>query len=129
MIRVLRERAQRLPPSLWALAVAPGTWAAHFLFCYAVASIHCAKAGRLAGLAAIRGEIGAATVVALAIVAIAAFVAWSQSRIAGDAPPHRHSTDEDRTRFLAVAKLLLAGLSAIAIVFTALPAFVIGDCR
>ena len=109
--------------------MAPATWAAHFLFCYAFASIHCAKAGRLAGVGAIRGEIGTATAVALAVVAIVVFVAWSQSRVAGDAPPHHQSTDEDRIRFLAVAKLLLAGLSAIAIVFTALPAIVIGDCR
>ena len=129
MIRVLREHAQRLPSSLWALAVAPATWAAHFLFCYLYAAIHCAKAGRQAGLGAIRGEIGLATLVALAIVASVAFVAWAQSRVAGDAPPHQHATDEDRIRFLALAGLLLACLSAVAIAFTALPAFLIGDCR
>ena len=47
----------------------------------------------------------------------------------GDPPPHRESTDEDRVRFLGVAGLLLAGLSAVAIVYTALPVFAIGDCR
>ena len=31
-------------------------------------------------------------------------------------------------RFIAVATLLLAGLSFVAIVFTSLPAFVFGDC-
>lgn len=129
MIRVLREHAQRLPSSLWALVLAPSTWAAHFLFCYVYASIHCAKAGRDAGLAAIRGEIGLATIVALAIVAVVAFAAWAQARVAGDPPPHQHATDEDRIRFLGVAGLLLAALSAVAIVFTALPAFLIGDCR
>ena len=123
------ERAQRYRYSLWTLVVPPSIWAAHFLFCYVFAAIHCAKAGRLAGLAAIRVEIGVATVIALGLVGICAFVAWAQSRISGHPPPHRESTEEDRARFLGVAGLLLAGLSAVAIVFTALPAALIGDCR
>jgi len=128
-IAALHDRAQRIRYSLWTLVVPPSLWAAHFLFCYVFAAIHCARAGRLASLGPIRVEIAGATVVALGLVGICAFVAWSQSRIRGDPPPHRESTDEDRARFLGVAGLLLAGLSAVAIVFTALPAALIGDCR
>jgi hypothetical protein len=128
-IAELHDRAQRVRYSLWTLVVPPSIWAAHFLFCYVFAAIHCAKAGRLASLGPIRVEIGAATVVALGAVGICAFVAWAQSRISGHPPPHRESTEEDRARFLGVAGLLLAGLSAVAIVFTALPAALIGDCR
>ena len=99
------------------------------LFCYVFAAVHCARAGRLASLGAIRAEIGAVTVIALGLVLACAFVAWAKSRVEGDPPPHHESTEEDRVRFLGVAGLLLAGLSAVAIVYTALPAFVIGDCR
>ena len=128
-IAELHDRAQRLRYTLWTLVAPPSIWAAHFLFCYVFGAIHCAKAGRLASLGAIRIEIGVATVIALALVGACAFVAWAQSRVEGDPPPHRESTDEDRARFLGVAGLLLAGLSAVAIVDTALPAFLIGNCR
>lgn len=128
MIATLLERVQALPSSLWALVAAPVTWAMHFLFSYVYAAVHCAKAGRLADLGQVRVAIGIATAVALCIVVACAYLAWAQSRIEGDAPPHAESTDEDRSRFLAVAALLLAGLSFVAIVFTALPAFLLGDC-
>ena len=128
-IAALHDRAQRFRYSLWTLVLPPSIWGTHFLFCYVFAAIHCAKAGRLAGLGAIRAEIAVATVVALGLVGVCAFIAWAQSRVEGDPPPHRESTDEDRVRFLGVAGLLLAGLSAVAVVFTTLPAVLIGDCR
>jgi len=125
----LYERAQRMRSTLWALVLPPTIWAAHFLFCYVLAAIYCAKAGALAPLAAVRAGIGLATAVALAGVLAAGYVAWAKSRIPGAPPPHDDSTDEDRARFLATATLLLAALSFVAIVFTALPALVIEDCR
>lgn len=128
MIR-LRDHAQRLPSSLWAVIAPPLTWALHFLFSYVYAAIHCAKAGQLAGPGEMRMAVGIATVIALLVVVGCAYVAWVQSRVDGDPPPHQDGTDVDRSRFLAVATLLLAGLSFVAIVFTALPAFLIGDCR
>ena len=129
MIGRLKSRAQRLKQTLWALVVAPTVWAVHFLWCYVYAAVRCAKAGRAEVLVEVRTGIAIATVIALAIVVASGFVAWAQSQIEGDPPPHQESTDEDRLRFLAVATLLLAGLSFIAIVFTAIPAFVFEDCR
>ena len=129
MIRALRAHALRLSPSLWALIAPPTTWALHFLFSYVYAAIHCAKAGRLADTGDMPVGIGIATAIALLIVLACAYVAWVHSRVEGDPPPHQDSTDVDRSRFLAVATLLLAGLSFVAIAFTALPAFLIGDCR
>jgi hypothetical protein len=129
MIGALKIRAQGLKQTLWALVVAPSAWALHFLFCYVFAAVRCAKAGRAAPIADIRAEIAIATFVALAVVVASGFIAWAQSLTEGDPPPHQESTDEDRLRFLAVATLLLAALSFVAIVFTAIPAFVFGDCR
>ena len=126
---MLYERAQRMRSTLWALILPPTIWAGHFLFCYVLAAIYCAKGGVFAPLGAVRAAIALATAAALAVVLAAGFVAWAKSRIPGDPPPHDESTDEDRVRFLAVATLLLAALSFVAIVFTALPALVFEDCR
>ncbi len=125
----LRGRAQRLKQTLWALAAAPTVWALHFLFSYVYAAIYCARGGRLATLGNVRVVIAIATVIALLLVLASGYVAWAQSNVEGDPPPHQQSTDEDRLRFLAVATLLLSGLSFVAIVFTAIPAFSFGDCR
>jgi len=125
----LRLLAQRWHVNLWSLIVAPTVWALHFLLCYVISAIHCAKGGRLERLDDIRWSVGAATIVALAVVAVSAYVAWVHSTSEGDPPPYRESTDEDRRRFLGVAKFLLACLSFVAIVFTAIPAFVFEDCR
>ena len=114
--------------SLWALIAPPTVWATHFLFCYVFAAIHCAKTGPVGSLANVRIAVAVATVVALFIVVACGRVARAQSRIEGDPPPHQESTHEDRVRFLAFSTLLLAGLSFIAIVFTALPAFMFADC-
>jgi hypothetical protein len=129
MIRGLHDRAQSLPSTLWKLVVPPLAWAAHFMFCYVYAAVRCAKSGHLAPLDDVRFAIIIATAVALGVVLVSGFVAFAQSRIPGDPAPHEESTEEDRFRFLAFAKLLLAGLSFVAIVFTAIPAFIFEDCR
>jgi hypothetical protein len=129
VIARLRSRAQRMRQTLWALVAAPTTWALHFLFCYVYAAIHCARVPRVSSLDDVRLGIAVATVVALTIVLASGFVAWAHASTEGDPPPHQESTDEDRLRFLAVAMLLLSGLSFVAILFTAIPAFVFEDCR
>jgi hypothetical protein len=122
-------RAQRRESNLWALIVPPTAWALHFLFCYVYAAIRCAKGGPLYPLEDVRIAIAIATVVALLVVAASAYVAGAQMQIEGDPPPHDESTTADRHRFLAAAKMLLAALSFVAIVFTAIPAFIFSNCR
>lgn len=125
----LENRAQRLNSSLWALIAPLVTWGLHFLFCYIFTAVRCAKSGPFTVISDVRLAIGVATVVALLLVAASGYVAWAQSRVAGDLQPHDENTDEDRLRFLAVATLLLAGLSFIAIIFTAIPVFIFEDCQ
>lgn len=122
----LRHRLRRLRVTLWTLIVPPATWAGHFLFCYLWVAIGCAKIGDFPRfpLAFLLG-----TALALGIVAGSGFIAWVQTRGPGDPPPHEQGTDVDRTRFLAKSTLLLAGLSFAAILFTALPALMLTDCR
>ena len=125
----LARRALRMPLNLWMLVIPPTTWALHFIFCYGYAAVQCAKHGSIAPAGNVRFAIGTATIIALLLVLASGYVAWVQRHVEGDPPPFHDSTDEDRQRFLATAKLLLAGLSFIAIVFTSLPAFMFGDCR
>ncbi|MDO9106982.1 MAG: hypothetical protein Q7U57_18745 [Methylovulum sp.] len=128
MICKLHKLAQRLKSSLWMLVVPPTVWALHFLFSYVYTAVRCAKSGSVEAIVDIRTGITVATVVALLLVAASGYVAWTQSRIDGDLRPYQDSTDEDRLHFLAAATLLLAGLSFVAILFTAIPAFIFEDC-
>jgi len=123
------DGTRRLRHTLWALVASPTLWTLHFLFCYVYASVRCAKEGRLEPLDDVRLAIAIATAVSLLLVAVCGSIAWRETLIEGDPPPHQESTDEDRLRFLAVATMLLSALSFVAIMFTALPAFVFGDCR
>lgn len=125
----LYARAQSMTSTLWALVLPPLVWAAHFLFCYVSAAIRCAKGGPALIIDDVRVAIAIATAIALLVVTAAGYVAWAKSRLPGDPAPHDESTDEDRVRFLAVATLLLAALSFVAIVLTALPALYFEDCR
>lgn len=124
--------------NLVTLTTAPTIWAIHFLVCYVAASVHCAKT--MADARVFTGAdwpdvAGARVVIALATVAALGAIAWS-SRQAwrhwtdGDAePPYDDATFDDRQQFLGFATILLCGLSFIGVIFVALPAVFIGDCR
>jgi uncharacterized iron-regulated membrane protein len=116
---------ERLKVTLWTLIVPPAVWAAHFLTTYLWAAISCAKRGRFAQFPVL---FAVATVLALAVIALSGWIAWRQARTTGGPPPHDQGTEPDRLRFLAKSTLLLAGLSFVAVLFTALPVLFIGDC-
>lgn len=126
MKRGFGDRLRALKVTLWTLIVPPSVWAAHFLFCYLWVAISCAKLGAFERFP-IAFVIG--TIVALAIITASGTIAWFQTQGRGDPPPHEESTDEDRLRFLAKSTLLLAGLSFVAVLFTAAPALMLTDCR
>lgn len=121
------KRRHKTAVTLWTLIAPPAIWAAHFLFCYLFAAIWCAKGVDLS-INPIRLAIGAATIIALGLISWSGYIAWTQAIIEGDDPPHDESTWEDRFRFLAIATLMLAVLSFIATLYTALPALFLADC-
>lgn len=122
----LGARIRGLQVTLWTLIVPPGVWAVHFIFCYLWVAVSCAKMGAFPRFT-VAFVIG--TAVALAIIVASGAIAWVQSRTPGDPPPHEAGTDVDRLRFIATSTLLLAGLSFVAVVFTAAPALMLTDCR
>jgi len=116
--------------SLWAMIVGPVIWSLHFLACYILAAIFCAKASRPADLATVRWWIAGLTVLALAGIAASAIQAFQRGHfMAGKATPHDADTIQDRRHFLAYATLLLSGLSFVATLFVALPAIFFVSCR
>ncbi|MBC6962410.1 MAG: hypothetical protein DWB48_06695 [Nitrosomonas sp.] len=125
----LESSVLQVNSSLWALISPLMIWGLHFLFCYIFTAIHCAKNGPFMTLNDAQLAIGVATVVALLLVTVLGCIAWTQLHIKDDLLLHERSTNEDRAHFLAVATLLLACLGFVAIVFTAIPAFIFEDCR
>jgi hypothetical protein len=117
--------------SLWAMIVSPTIWAIHFLACYIVAAIFCAKAGTpSADLATVRWWIAGFTVLALAGIGASGIQALRLGHfVKGGTAPHDADTIHDRRRFLAYATLLLSGLSFVATLFVALPAVFVESCR
>ncbi|MBC3941036.1 hypothetical protein [Sphingomonas albertensis] len=122
--------ARDLKVTLWTLIVPPTIWAVHFLFCYLWVAVTCAKSPT-PGTALTGFPLATliATIVALLAIVAAGYIARVQSETPGDPAPHEQGTAIDRLRFLALSTRLLAGLSFVAVIFTALPVIIFGDCR
>jgi hypothetical protein len=112
--------------SLWTLFTAPVIWAGHFLLCYVVAALACARG---VDLGLVRLGIAGATVLALGAIVVAGLLAWRQWGFGTGDPPHDDPTRQDRLLFQGFATLLLAGLSFVAVAYQALPVAFITDCR
>ena len=124
--------------SLWLLTVAPTVWAAHLLLCYVTAAIWCAKfAGPTGSLNGVPQAVAWYTAVALGAIAVVGWEGWRRHRYpstalgAGGTETTTHDLDsrEDRHRFLGFATLLLAGLSAVGVLYAAMAATFFDTCR
>lgn len=113
---------------LWLIAISPTVWAVHFLACYITAAIWCAKAGRASELGGVRTAIAAYTALALAAILYTGWVGLRRHRFGTATVPHDFDTADDRHRFLGFATVLLSGLSAVGVVYTALPALFFEMC-
>ena len=115
---------------LW---IVPGplvVWATHFMLCYVTAALWCGKVvGRLGPLSTARGASAVYTVAALAAIAGIAWLGYRAQALGSDSPPHDADSPEDRHRFLGFATLLIAGLSAVATIYSALAAHFIRTCQ
>ena len=116
--------------SLWVMVAAPTVWAAHFLLSYWVAAVWCAKVTEGDGpLGVVRLTVAGLTAGALALIALLAW--YAVRRYEGELFINKaitEDTERGRTRFLGHATLLLCCLSAVAVVFDALPAVVFETC-
>ena len=115
--------------SPWTLIAGPTSWALHFLACYVLASVWCAKMSRVATLGEARIALWVLTVLALLVIGWFGWRGWHVHRQGRARLPHDDASAADRSRFLGFASLLLCGLSAVAVVYSALAIAIIGDCR
>jgi len=116
---------------LWRVIFAPGVWAVHFLFCYVFAAVYCEKLGRDAPLDLATWVIVGATVVALGLIGLSTLWLW---RVRGrsltdDDFEFEHNNAEERHRFLSHVALMLCVLSAVAVLYVAIPMLYLTSCR
>jgi len=116
---------------LWRVIAAPIVWALHFVFCYVYGAIYCAKAGRDAALDGPTLVIVGATVVALALISLSTLHLWQvRGRSVTDNDfEFEHNTPEERHRFLSHVALMLCVLSAVAVLYVAIPMLYLSSCR
>jgi hypothetical protein len=115
--------------SLWFVAAAPAVWAVHFLASYVTAAVWCAKFAPPGGsLAPVQKAIGVYTALALAAIGWVGWRGLRRHRRGAPPPPHADDTAGGRHRFLGYAALLLAGLSAVAVVYAQMAALAMGSC-
>ena len=125
------ERETGTGTDLWNVIAAPIVWALHFLFCYIWAAIYCEKAGRSAPLDDARIAVIVATVVALALIGWSTRRLWAvRGRSLTDNDfEFEHNAPEERHRFLSHVALMLCVLSAVAVVYVAIPIIYLTTCR
>ena len=116
---------------LWRVVISPTIWCVHFLVCYIWAAIHCEKAGRGAALEPVRTAIFVVTAIALVLIGLNTRRLWRRWRrsVTDDDFDFEHNTAEERHRFLGHAALMLSVLSAVGVVYVAIPAVFVETCR
>jgi hypothetical protein len=124
----IRPAVDERRQSLWALTAGPAIWAGHFLASYVAAAVWCGNVGTHARFGSMNVMFVAATGVALAGVAWVAWGGWTRYNHGEAVPSHHKDTPEDRHRFLGLATLLLALLSAVSIVYTAVAVAMLRGC-
>ncbi len=113
---------------LWIPIVAPVVWSTHFTACYIWIALAC---GRFAGHGGFEGARTAVAVMTAAAVVIIAICFGYGLHRHGRRLPDRSNDDgtpEDRTQFMALTTMLLAGLSMAATLYVAVAVIAVGGC-
>ncbi len=125
------RRATGTGTDLWRVIAAPIIWALHFLASYVTVAVYCQKLGRDAALGPAEVAVIAYTVLALAGIGLSSWGLW---RVRGrsltdDDFEYEHNEPEERHRFLSHVALMLCVLSAVAVLYVAIPMLYLSSCR
>lgn len=113
--------------SLFRITFGPLIWAAHFVLCYGLVAVTCAKGW---DIAAVRGGLIAFSALMLAGIGWVGRSAWRQWDVTGTGHVvNRGARAEDRHHFLGHAAFLLAIISGIGVVFVSFPLIFVAGCR
>lgn len=111
------------------LVIGPTIWALHFLGVYVTAAIFCAKTSGDVELWPVRVAVVVLTLVSLVGIAVAALRAWRKWGVSLDRDlDYEAPSPVERRRFLSHAALMLNALSAVSVIYTALPAVFMASC-
>jgi hypothetical protein len=114
--------------SLWWLSAPPTIWLLHFLACYITSAIWCERMAAR-DVSELRWLALLITFIALSGLALLSFRSFRRYRPHVGDPPLESDTPESRHRFLGFAGILLSGMSALGVLYVALP-FALGiPCR
>ena len=116
---------------LWIIPGPLVIWATHFMLSYVTAALWCGKVGGgpLAPLGWARVAIGAYTVIALTAILVIGWMAYRAQAFGDSAAPHDADSPADRHRFVGYAALLIAGLSAVSVIYSAMAAVFVETCQ
>lgn len=116
--------------SIWRIAFGPLIWAVHFVLTYGGTSVVCFKMFEHDwAMPFLRASIGGITVLALVGIGLVAWRSWKRWDYLDDYDyEHDRAVEEDRHEFLGHAAFLLAVLSAVGVVYVALPAAFVSSC-
>lgn len=130
MARPGTSRVAESRQSVWVVPASPAIWGVHFLASYITAALWCGMvADRIGPLSSARVAIAAYTVIALAAIGLIGWRGYRAHTFEGGEPPHDADSPEDRHRFIGYATLLLSGLSAVAVIYSAMAAVFIETCQ
>jgi hypothetical protein len=123
----------RVAESRQRLWIVPGPlviWATHFMLCYITAALWCGKiVGPPGPLGSARVAIAVYTAVALAGILVIGWMGHRAHALGAADAPHDADSPEDRHRFVGYAALLIAGLSSVAVIYSAMAAVFIETCQ
>jgi hypothetical protein len=123
---VLSEARQRV----WIVPASPVIWATHFMASYVTVALWCGMVVERTGtLLNARVAVGLFTAIALAGIGGVGWLGYRAHSFGAATPPHDDDTPEDRHRFIGFATLLLSGLSAVAVIYSALTVVFIETCQ
>lgn len=118
--------------SLWLITLSPLVWAVHFVLCYGGAALYCSRfaPAEFGPVPFMRVSVAGITVLALGIIFYVGWVSWRQWDFLNDYDyEHERAIGEHRHEFLGHAAFLLSVMSAIAVVYVAMPAIFVETCR
>lgn len=126
--REVREFAEEAD-SLWRIVFSPVVWVFHFLACYIVTAIVCAKTPVGNEITQLRWFILGITFASLVGIAVIGWRSWKQWGFIDDGVKTQNlPTEEHRHEFLAHASFLLSIVSFIGVCYVAVPSLFLDSC-
>jgi hypothetical protein len=123
------QRVAEARQRLWIVLAPLVVWGVHFMACYITAALYCGPAvpGDRPSLPPTLFVVY--TAVAGAAILACGWIGWKAHSLGDAETPHDADSPEDRHRFLGLATLLFAGLSFVAVVYTAMAVFMVQTCQ